>query len=78
MIHISIATAVQGKRGCADRVKFPVHCFAPQRVKILPVELPTKHQQIGVITLKNRTLSPLAQLFIECAREFVTALVKRK
>ena len=38
-------------------------------IKVLPVELPTTHRQIGIITLKNRTLSPLARLFIECARE---------
>jgi DNA-binding transcriptional LysR family regulator len=30
-------------------------------IKRLPVELPTTHQQTGIITLKNRTLSPLAQ-----------------
>jgi hypothetical protein len=24
---------------------------------------------IGIITLKNRTLTPVAQLFIDCARE---------
>jgi DNA-binding transcriptional LysR family regulator len=38
-------------------------------IKILPVELPTTQRQIGIIKLKNRTLSPLAQLFIDCARE---------
>jgi len=47
-------------------------------VKMLPVELPTSYRQIGLITLKNRTLSPLAQLFIEQAREVAKPLVKRK
>lgn len=32
---------------------------------------------IGIITLKNRTLSPLAQLFIDCAREVAKPLAKR-
>lgn len=32
---------------------------------------------IGVMTLKHRTLSPLAQLFIDCAREVAKPLVKR-
>jgi DNA-binding transcriptional LysR family regulator len=45
-------------------------------LKVLPVELPTTQRQIGVITLKNRTLSPLAQLFIECAREVAKPLAK--
>jgi hypothetical protein len=26
----------------------------------------------GIVTLKNRTLSPLAQLFIDCAREIAS------
>jgi DNA-binding transcriptional LysR family regulator len=36
-------------------------------IKKLSVELPMTQRSIGVITLKNRTLSPLAQNFIECA-----------
>ena len=37
--------------------------------KALPIELATGHRPIGVITLKNRALSPVAQRFIDCARE---------
>jgi DNA-binding transcriptional LysR family regulator len=44
----------------------------------LPVEFPTTHLQIGVVTLKNRTLSPLAQRFIECAREVAGPLTERR
>ena len=47
-------------------------------LKMLPVELPTTGRQIGIITLKNKTLSPLAQLFIECAREEAKPLAKRR
>jgi len=47
-------------------------------IKVLPVELPTSHRQIGLITLENRTLSPLAQLFIEHSREVSKARPKRK
>jgi len=45
----------------------------------LSVEFPTTHRQIGIVTLKNRTLSPLAQRFIETAREVAKPLagVKR-
>jgi DNA-binding transcriptional LysR family regulator len=43
-------------------------------LKVLPVELPTTHRQIGIITLKNRTLSPLAKLFIEHAREVAKSI----
>jgi DNA-binding transcriptional LysR family regulator len=48
------------------------------RIKLLSVELPLRRMPIGVITLKNRTLSPAAQLFIDCAREIAKPLAKRK
>jgi len=40
-----------------------------ESIKMLPVEFSTSYRRIGIITLKNRTLSPLAQLFIKCAHE---------
>jgi hypothetical protein len=35
----------------------------------IKVLLATKPGAVGIITLKNRTLTPVAQLFIDCARE---------
>ena len=46
-------------------------------VKVLPVELPTAPVPSGIVTLKNRTLSPVARLFIDAAREFAKPLAKR-
>jgi len=43
-------------------------------LRVLPVDLPTTRRSIGVVTLKNRTRSPLAQLFIECARQVAKPL----
>jgi DNA-binding transcriptional LysR family regulator len=43
-------------------------------LKRLPVELPTTERPVGIITLKNRTISPVAQLFIDCAREIAKTL----
>jgi DNA-binding transcriptional LysR family regulator len=37
-------------------------------LRILPVKLPVKRFAAGIITVKGRTLSPLADLFIESAR----------
>jgi DNA-binding transcriptional LysR family regulator len=53
--------------------------FPPKRpqLKILPVDLPVVPMPIGIVTLKNRTLSPVAQLFIEQAREIAKPLAKR-
>ena len=41
---------------------------APFGFKVLPIDLPIPPRPVGVVTLKNRTLSPLAALFIDCAR----------
>src|SRR5215208_526393 len=43
-------------------------------LKRLSVELPTTERPVGIITLKNRTISPVAQLFIDCAREVAKTL----
>jgi DNA-binding transcriptional LysR family regulator len=46
-------------------------------LKTLPIELPAKPFSVAVVMLKNRTISPVAQLFIDCARE-VAATVGRR
>src|SRR5262249_20926824 len=38
-------------------------------IKALPIDLPTKPGFISIITLKHRTVAPVAQLFIDCARD---------
>jgi DNA-binding transcriptional LysR family regulator len=44
--------------------------FSAERLqlKILPVNLGLQPWQVGIVTLKNRMLSPIAQRFIDCAR----------
>jgi DNA-binding transcriptional LysR family regulator len=42
---------------------------APSLLAVLPCTLPPSVQPVAVTTLKNRTLSPTAKLFIESARE---------
>jgi DNA-binding transcriptional LysR family regulator len=39
-------------------------------LKELPVDLPVRSWPVGLVTLKNRTLSPVAQLFIDHVRAF--------
>jgi DNA-binding transcriptional LysR family regulator len=38
-------------------------------LKVLSVKLPVQDSAVGIITVRNRTLSPLAERFIGCARE---------
>jgi DNA-binding transcriptional LysR family regulator len=44
------------------------------RLKVVPVELRTPPWPVGIVTLKGRTPSPAAQLFINCAREVAKPL----
>jgi len=61
---------------------FPASAFRflakRSELKVLPVELPTARRPNGIVTLKNRALSPVAKLFIDCAREVAKPLAKRK
>jgi DNA-binding transcriptional LysR family regulator len=54
-------------------IYFDVH--APL-LKVLPVELPASPLTIAVLTLRNRTITPMAQLFIDCARDVTKVLAK--
>lgn len=47
-------------------------------LKRIPVDLPTTRRPIGIVTLKNRTLSPVAQLVIDQVREIAKPLAKRR
>lgn len=52
-------------------LRFPAkHAF----IRKLPIELPITSGPIGIVTLKNRVLSPAAQLVIDCAREIARPL----
>ena len=54
-----------------------LHFYASRfALKKLPVELPIQPFAVAIVTLKNPTISPVAQLFIECAREVAHPLVK--
>jgi DNA-binding transcriptional LysR family regulator len=47
-------------------------------VKALPVELPKARVPVGIVTLKNRSLTPTARLFIEHAHQIAKPLANRK
>jgi len=52
--------------------------FAPQRntVAELPIKAMTRIDPVGIVTLRNRTLSPAARLFIDKTREVIEPLRK--
>jgi len=46
-------------------------------LKVLPIQLPVQPRPVAVVILKNRMLSPVAKLFIECVRRLVRPDAKR-
>jgi DNA-binding transcriptional LysR family regulator len=47
-------------------------------LKRLPIELPVRPFLVAIVTVKNRTISPVARLFIDSAREVARPLVKQR
>jgi len=52
--------------------------FSAERfgLRALPIRLPPVNAPIAIVTLKNRTLSPVASLFVDCAREVAKPVAK--
>lgn len=46
-------------------------------IKTLPVKLSARAAPVGVVKLRNRTLSPAARLFLDCVRTVVRPLAKQ-
>jgi DNA-binding transcriptional LysR family regulator len=46
-------------------------------LKVLPVDLPDRPWPVTIVTLKNRTLSPVVERFIECTREVAKSIAGR-
>jgi DNA-binding transcriptional LysR family regulator len=47
-------------------------------LKALPLDLPARPWPVRVLTLKDRTLSPLVERFIECSRDVVKSIAGRR
>jgi DNA-binding transcriptional LysR family regulator len=52
-------------------LRFPA---ARPDIRILPVDLPRSRMPVGILTLKNRPLSPVARLFVKHAHEVAKPL----
>ena len=48
-------------------------------VKVLPIDLgaQAKARPVAIFTLKNRTLSPVTELFIDCVRTVAKAIASQ-
>jgi DNA-binding transcriptional LysR family regulator len=47
-------------------------------LKALPLDLPARPWPVSILTLKDRTLSPLVERFIECTRDVVKSMAGRQ
>jgi DNA-binding transcriptional LysR family regulator len=54
--------------------------FAPKNrlLKALPIDLPMTARPLALVTLKNRTINPLAQLFADYVRDAARPPARRK
>jgi DNA-binding transcriptional LysR family regulator len=59
----------------ASALRFPTR---RHEIKVLPFELSKVRMPTGIVTLKNRRLSPVVRLFIDTAREVAKPLANRK
>jgi DNA-binding transcriptional LysR family regulator len=52
--------------------------FSAERfgLRALPIRLPPADATIAIVTLRNRTLSPVARMFVECAREVARPMAR--
>jgi DNA-binding transcriptional LysR family regulator len=55
-----------------------LHLYANRfSLKVLPIDFPARPWPVSIITVKNRTLSPVAERFIECAYEASKSIAAR-
>jgi DNA-binding transcriptional LysR family regulator len=55
-----------------------LHLYANRfSLKVLPLDFPARPWPVSIITVKNRTLSPVAERFIECAHEASKSIAAR-
>jgi DNA-binding transcriptional LysR family regulator len=56
-------------------LQFPV---PGQMLRALPIELPSTPRPLAIVTLKHRTLSPVAQVFVDAARKAAGAFAAKR
>jgi DNA-binding transcriptional LysR family regulator len=56
----------------------PKSVAARHSLKVLPVNFPIRPWPLSILTLKNRTMSPVVERFIECARVIARPLAREE
>jgi DNA-binding transcriptional LysR family regulator len=71
-IHISLQLVITGRY--VSMLPGSILRFGGSHwpAKVLPIKLPIQPRPVAIMSLKDRTLSPVAQRFVACARAVVT------
>jgi DNA-binding transcriptional LysR family regulator len=79
-LSIQLTTTLVASGRCVGMLPISVARFSAGRemLKTLAVQLPGTHVPTNVVTVKGRTLSPLAAQFIACAREVAKPLADQR
>ncbi|MGH6674020.1 MAG: LysR family transcriptional regulator [Xanthobacteraceae bacterium] len=77
-IHLRYNMAATGQYISAIPESAFEHAAKRFNLKLLPVELPTPRWPIAAVTLRNRDLSPVANLFLDCARQVARSLERAR
>jgi DNA-binding transcriptional LysR family regulator len=72
-MRLRLALLASGDPFPAYRARFTATAPGGKPIKALPAAMPLK-LPVAILTLKNRTLSPAVQPFIETAREAATTM----
>jgi len=73
-IHVRTHLLASGRYVTA--IPYSTLCLNADRFQLiqLPIDLPVRSWPVAIVTLKNRSLSPVVERFIECAREVAKSL----
>jgi DNA-binding transcriptional LysR family regulator len=71
--HIRASMVASGRFIATFPKSIASYCAGPFGMKVLNVELPPRPWPVAILTLKNRTLSPVARVFIDHLRKFAAS-----
>jgi DNA-binding transcriptional LysR family regulator len=69
-VHLRISMIASGHFITTSASSFARFCADRLSLKVLPIDLPKRPWPLAIVTLKNRTLSPVVTRFIEHIRDF--------
>jgi DNA-binding transcriptional LysR family regulator len=76
LVTLSISVITHFLAGGQFVTAMPRSVAYSKSFKVLPVDLPARPWPVNIVTLKNRTQSPVVERFIACAREVAKSIKK--